>query len=74
MRLMYEFHCDYMESSYGSKTKLSYMDTNSFFLRQRQMIFTEALKNTQGEDLIQADIHEIKTDQCQQEKIRMLYT
>ena len=28
--LMYEFHYDYMRPKYGSKTKLCYMDTDSF--------------------------------------------
>ena len=28
--LIYEFHCDYMRPKYGSKVKLSYMDTDSF--------------------------------------------
>ena len=28
--LMYEFHYDYMRPKYGSKVKLSYMDTDSF--------------------------------------------
>ena len=28
--LMYEFHYSYMHPKYGSKVKLSYMDTDSF--------------------------------------------
>ena len=28
--LMYEFHCNYMRSKYGSKVSLCYMESDSF--------------------------------------------
>ena len=41
--LMYEFWYDYLKLKYGEKAKLCYMDTDSFIVYIKQMIFTKIL-------------------------------
>ena len=46
--LMYEFHYDYMRPKYGSKVKLSYMDTDSFVYKIETDDFYRDIANDVG--------------------------
>ena len=50
--LMYEFWRDYVKPKYGKKAKLCYMDTNSFTVYIKQMIFMKTLHKKLKPDLI----------------------
>ena len=41
---MYEFWYDYVKQKYGEKAELRYMDTGSFIIYTRQMIFIKILQ------------------------------
>ena len=43
--LMYEFWYDYMESKYGNRVKLCYMDTNSFIMNIKTNDFYKDIAN-----------------------------
>ena len=40
---MYKFWQDYIKPKYGEKSKLCYMDTDSFMAYKKQMIFIKIL-------------------------------
>ena len=42
--LMYEFLYDYVKPKYNEKAKLCYMDTDSFIVYIKQMIFIKTLE------------------------------
>ena len=42
--LMYQFWYDYVKPKYDEKAKLCYMDTGSFMVYKKQMIFTKILQ------------------------------
>ena len=50
--LMYEFWNDYVKRKYGKKTKLCYMDTDSFIVYRKKMIFIKILQKLPKLDLI----------------------
>ena len=41
---MYEFWYDYVKPKYGENAKLCYMDTDSFIIHVKQMIFTNDIE------------------------------
>ena len=49
---MYEFWYGYVKSKYGGKEKLCYMDTDSFLVYIKQMIFIKTLQKMLKLDLI----------------------
>ena len=49
---MYEFWYDDIKPKYGEKTKLCYMDTDSFIFHVNQKIFTKILQKMLKKDLI----------------------
>ena len=50
--LMYEFWNDYVKRKYGKKTKLCYMDTDSFIVYRKNMIFIKIFQKLPKLDLI----------------------
>ena len=50
--VMYEFWCDYVKPIYGENAKLYYMDTDSFPVYVKQMIFTKKLQKMLKQDFI----------------------
>ena len=50
--LAYEFWYDHVKPEYSEKGKLCYMDTDSFIVYKKQMIFTKKLQKMLKLDLI----------------------
>ena len=50
--LMYGFCCDYVKPKYGEKAKLCYMDTESFIVYIKQMIYLRTFEKMLKLDLI----------------------
>ena len=50
--LMYEFWYDYVKPKYGKKAKICYMDTDSFTVYIKQMIFIKTLQKMFVPELI----------------------
>ena len=50
--LMYEFWYDYVKPKYGEKAKLCYMDTESFIVYIKQMIYLRTFEKMLKLDLI----------------------
>ena len=48
---MYEFWYNYLKSRYDEQAKLCSMDTDSFFVYLKQIIFTKILQKTLKQDL-----------------------
>ena len=49
--LMYELWCDFVKPKYGEKTKLCYMDTDSFIVHKKQVAFTKRLQEMLNQSL-----------------------
>ena len=49
---MYEFWYDDIKPKYGEKTKLFYIDTDSFILHVNQKLYTKILQKMLKKDLI----------------------
>ena len=49
--LMYEFWYDYVKPAFGIKPQLCYIDTDSFILYIKPMIFTKILQKMLKQDL-----------------------
>ena len=43
--VIFEFWYDYVKVKYGENAKLCYMDTGSFIVHEKQVIFTKTLEN-----------------------------
>ena len=50
--LMYDFWYDYMKPKYGNRVKLCYMDTDSFIMSIKRMIFIKIFLLMLIKDLI----------------------
>ena len=49
--VMYEFWYDYVKPKYGENAKLCYMNTDSFIVHVKTMIFTKILQKMLKKDL-----------------------
>ena len=49
---MYEFWYDYVKLKYSEKAKLCYMNTDSFILYKKQMVFVKTLRKMLKLDLM----------------------
>ena len=65
---MHEFWYDYVKPKYGGKSKLCYMDTASFIVYIKQVIFIKTLLKKLKLDFILQIMNEI--DHCLKEKIK----
>ena len=65
---MYNFRYNYVKPKYGEKEKLCYMDTYSFIVYIKQIIFIKTLKKMLKINLILQIIKQI--DHCLKEKIK----
>ena len=63
---MYEFQYDYLKPKYGENVKFYYMDTDSFIVHVKQMIFTKTLPKMLKKVLTLQIMKQ--TDRCLKEK------
>ena len=49
---MYQFWYDYVKQKYDQNTKFCYMDTDSFIVHVKHMIFTKILQKMLKQDLL----------------------
>ena len=49
--VIYEFWYDYVKPKYGENAKMCYIDTDSFIVHVKKMIFTKILQNMLKKDL-----------------------
>ena len=66
--LMHQFWYNDVKPKYGEKAKLCYMDTDSFIVYKKNMIFIKILQKTLKLDLILQIVNYI--DHCLKEKIK----